>query len=244
MSRSVDVIDPANRRLVGRRTASAGGWADPTRRVGDSAQQCMAADQVRLGLGSTPIMVCRRPSGAVRWHSRHSLAVRGRLRVPQRADLPAMFAIGVGQLGLYFALAHEAVVWVPAGRTAILANTTTIWVVPLSLIFLHERIPLRRWLAAGLRYHRCRGPDEPVGDRLDIARRADRAWLPAGSGVVMVGGDHRHPCRHGLACQCSSCCLGVLPSPRSCWCRLSVGMRQMAESARSRVRGRRLPISA
>ena len=59
-------------------------------------------------------------------------------------------AVGVFQLGGYFALAHEAVAWVPAGRTAILANTTTIWVVPLSLIFLHERIPLRRWIAAGL----------------------------------------------------------------------------------------------
>lgn len=62
-----------------------------------------------------------------------------------------MFAIGGRQLGAYFALAHEAVAWVPAGRTAILANTTTIWVVPLSLIFLREPIPARRWLAAGLR---------------------------------------------------------------------------------------------
>ena len=61
-----------------------------------------------------------------------------------------MFAIGGLQLGAYFALAHEAVAWVPAGRTAILANTTTIWVVPLSLIFLREHIPARRWLAACL----------------------------------------------------------------------------------------------
>ena len=76
--------------------------------------------------------------------------LRGTLRLPHRADLPALMAVGVFQLGGYFALAHEAVAWVPAGRTAVLANTTTIWVVPLSLIFLHERIPLRRWLAAGL----------------------------------------------------------------------------------------------
>jgi len=39
---------------------------------------------------------------------------------------------------------------VAAGRTAILANTTTVWVVPLSLLFLRERIPARRWVAAGL----------------------------------------------------------------------------------------------
>jgi O-acetylserine/cysteine efflux transporter len=78
------------------------------------------------------------------------LVPRGMVRLPVRADWPATLAIGVLQLGVFFALAHEAVDWVPAGRTAILANTTTIWVVPLSLVFLHEAIPLRRWLAAGL----------------------------------------------------------------------------------------------
>lgn len=78
------------------------------------------------------------------------LALTGRLRLPLRADLPALAAIGALQLAGYFALAHAAVAWVAAGRTAILANTTTIWVVPLSLLFLRERIPPRRWLAAGL----------------------------------------------------------------------------------------------
>ena len=78
------------------------------------------------------------------------LAATGRLRLPGRADLPALAAIGCLQLAAYFALAHAAVAWVAAGRTAILANTTTIWVVPLSLLFLRERIPPRRWLAAGL----------------------------------------------------------------------------------------------
>jgi O-acetylserine/cysteine efflux transporter len=56
----------------------------------------------------------------------------------------------VFQVGGYFALAHEAVAWVPAGRTAILANTTTMWVIPLSLVFLRESIPPRRWIAAVL----------------------------------------------------------------------------------------------
>jgi O-acetylserine/cysteine efflux transporter len=78
------------------------------------------------------------------------LAVTRGLRRPTRSDFPAILAIGGLQLGAYFALAHEAVAWVPAGRTAILSNTTTIWIVPLSLIFLHEHIPARRWLAAGL----------------------------------------------------------------------------------------------
>jgi drug/metabolite transporter (DMT)-like permease len=74
-------------------------------------------------------------------------AVRG-FRRPTRPDFPALFAIGALQLGAYFALAHEAALWVQAGRIAILANTTTIWVVPLSLVFLREPIPARRWIAA------------------------------------------------------------------------------------------------
>jgi O-acetylserine/cysteine efflux transporter len=78
------------------------------------------------------------------------VAARGRLRMPRRADLPALAAVGALQLAAYFAFAHEAVSWLPAGRTAILANTTTIWVVPLSLFILKEHIPLRRWLAAGM----------------------------------------------------------------------------------------------
>jgi drug/metabolite transporter (DMT)-like permease len=77
------------------------------------------------------------------------LLLRRRLGLPRREDLPTVFAVGICQLGLYFALAHKALDWVAAGRTAILANTTTLWVVPLSLIFLGERIPPRRWIAVG-----------------------------------------------------------------------------------------------
>ena len=106
--------------------------------------------KIAIGLGSTPLWFAEGRAVLSGTTAAVILALFGKLRVPRRADVPALVAIGVGQLGLYFALAHEALIWVPAGRTAILANTTTIWVVPLSLIFLGERIPLRRWLAAGL----------------------------------------------------------------------------------------------
>ena len=105
--------------------------------------------KIAIGLGSTPIWFAEGRallSGAT---IAAILILRGRLRVPVRKDLPALVAVGVCQLGLYFAFAHEAVAWVAAGRTAILANTTTIWIVPLSLIFLREYISVRRWLAAG-----------------------------------------------------------------------------------------------
>jgi O-acetylserine/cysteine efflux transporter len=106
--------------------------------------------KIALAAGATPLWFAEGRAVLSGLVASFLLLVMGRFRRPSRADLPAMFAIGGLQLGLYFALAHEAVAWVPAGRTAILANTTTIWVVPLSLIFLHEHIPVTRWLAAGL----------------------------------------------------------------------------------------------
>jgi O-acetylserine/cysteine efflux transporter len=150
MSRSVDVSIP--------RTAASldGGRQLPTAGLIQLAASVILLSSAwpltkfALSLGSTPIWFAEGRAVLSGGTAAVLLAVLGRLRLPRRADLPAMVAIGVGQLGLYFALAHEALVWVPAGRTAILANTTTIWVVPLSLIFLHERIPLRRWIAAGL----------------------------------------------------------------------------------------------
>jgi drug/metabolite transporter (DMT)-like permease len=78
------------------------------------------------------------------------LGALGRLRVPGRRDVPAVLAVGVCQLAGFFALSHTAMQWVPAGRSAVLSNVTTIWIVPLSVLLLRERIPPRRWLAAAL----------------------------------------------------------------------------------------------
>ncbi len=78
------------------------------------------------------------------------LGLFGRLRLPARPDMPALLALGLLQLAGFFALVHSAVAWVPAGRTAILSNATLVWAVPLSLLLLHEAIPVRRWIAAGL----------------------------------------------------------------------------------------------
>jgi O-acetylserine/cysteine efflux transporter len=106
--------------------------------------------KIALAAGSTPLWFAEGRAVLSGLTAAVLLVALGRFHLPTRADLPSVFAIGGLQLGFYLALAHEAVAWVPAGRTAILANTTTIWVVPLSLIFLHEPIPAGRWLAAGL----------------------------------------------------------------------------------------------
>jgi drug/metabolite transporter (DMT)-like permease len=149
MPRSVDVLLP--------RTATASDDGNKRAVVG-FAQLAVSVvllssawplTKIAISLGSTPVWFAEGRAVLSGVTVAVILTARGRLRVPYRADLPALVAVGVCQLGLYFAFAHEAVAWVAAGRTAILANTTTIWVVPLSLIFLREHIPPRRWLAAG-----------------------------------------------------------------------------------------------
>lgn len=78
------------------------------------------------------------------------LAALRRLRLPRMRDMPAMLAVGVLQIAGFFGFAHAGAEFVPAGRTAVLANVTTLWIVPLSILVLHERIPPKRLLAAAL----------------------------------------------------------------------------------------------
>jgi O-acetylserine/cysteine efflux transporter len=104
--------------------------------------------KIALAAGATPLWFAEGRAVLSCLVASTLLLLLGRFRLPSRPDFAAIGAVGGLQLGLYFALAHEAVAWVPAGRTSILANTTTIWVVPLSLIFLRERISPARWVAA------------------------------------------------------------------------------------------------
>lgn len=73
-----------------------------------------------------------------------------RLRLPLAADLPAILAVGLLQLGGFFALTHVALDYVPAGRTAILCNVTVFWLIPLSVWVMGDRVSPLQWWAAGV----------------------------------------------------------------------------------------------
>ena len=73
-----------------------------------------------------------------------------RLRWPARRDMPSVLALGSLQLAGFFLLAHLALALVPAGRTAVLSNVTLMWLVPLSMLVLKERISPMRWGAVAL----------------------------------------------------------------------------------------------
>lgn len=62
------------------------------------------------------------------------LALLGRLRWPPRGEWPVIFSVGTLQLSSFFALANLGVQSVPPGRSGVLAYTTMLWMVPLSLL--------------------------------------------------------------------------------------------------------------
>ena len=76
----------------------------------------------------------------------------GQLRWPARRDHSIVFWTGLLQMGAYIALVTVALQWVPAGRSAILAYTTPLWLVPLARAWLGERVtgPRLAGLALGL----------------------------------------------------------------------------------------------
>ena len=105
--------------------------------------------KIAVAQGAAPLWFAAGRAGCSGLTAFVVLALLGRLRIPGRRDLPTVLAVGLLQIAAFFALAHAAVAYVPAGRTAVLSNVTTVWMVPLSILVLHEPIPLRRWLAAG-----------------------------------------------------------------------------------------------
>lgn len=97
---------------------------------------------------ATPLWFALNRAGLAAVVSAVLLALVGRLRLPSFADLPTVVGIGALQLGVFFALTHLALDFVPAGRTAILSNVTVFWLVPLSVLALGEQVSPRQWVAA------------------------------------------------------------------------------------------------
>lgn len=74
----------------------------------------------------------------------------GILRVPHRADIPVVFSVGLLQNMGFITLVTIGMQFMPAGRAAILAYTSPIWVVPAAALFLGERFTWPRALGTGL----------------------------------------------------------------------------------------------
>jgi drug/metabolite transporter (DMT)-like permease len=103
---------------------------------------------IKIGLtASTPVWLAAGRATCSAASAFVLLAALGRLRWPGRADWPIVLSVGAFQLTLFFALANLGVQSVPAGRSGVLAYTTMIWIVPLSMLT-GERIGWRAVMGA------------------------------------------------------------------------------------------------
>jgi drug/metabolite transporter (DMT)-like permease len=68
----------------------------------------------------------------------------GTLRLPTRRDLPLVASVGLLQMLTFTVLGAIAMTEVPAGRSAVLAYTTPLWVTPVAVLFLGERLSRRQ----------------------------------------------------------------------------------------------------
>jgi len=76
--------------------------------------------------------------------------VAGRLVRPPRADVPVLLSVTVLHMVGFTALSSVGLTLVPAGRSAVLAYTTPLWVVPGAALFLGERLTARRLLGVAV----------------------------------------------------------------------------------------------
>ncbi|RMQ40842.1 hypothetical protein ALQ04_00943 [Pseudomonas cichorii] len=70
--------------------------------------------------------------------------VTGKLRLPTRQDLPLILSVGLLQMLTFTVLGAIAMTQVPAGRSAVLAYTTPLWVTPIAVMFLREKLSTRQ----------------------------------------------------------------------------------------------------
>lgn len=74
----------------------------------------------------------------------------GLLHWPARQDWPVVLGVGLLQMAVFMTLITVALQFVPAGRSAILSYTTSLWVVPIAGWMLGERLSPLKWLGFGL----------------------------------------------------------------------------------------------
>lgn len=74
----------------------------------------------------------------------------GRLALPPRADLPVVVSIALLHMVGFAVLAAWGLRLVPTGRSVVLAYTTPLWVIPGAVLFLRERLTLRRAVGVGI----------------------------------------------------------------------------------------------
>jgi len=72
------------------------------------------------------------------------LGAQGKLTLPKREEIPILFSLAILQTGGFMGLIHFSLLFVEAGRSAVLAYTSPIWIPPLAMLFLGERLTIQK----------------------------------------------------------------------------------------------------
>ncbi|MGU9991174.1 DMT family transporter [Bordetella avium] len=108
---------------------------------------------MKLGLAHmSPLWLAACRFGSATLVSLLVLGALGRLRRPSAAQWPLVAGVGLLQMAAFTALALWALQYVPPGRASIIAYATSVWVIPLSALWLKERLSAVQWLATLLSY--------------------------------------------------------------------------------------------
>ncbi|HLI11059.1 MAG TPA: DMT family transporter [Alphaproteobacteria bacterium] len=109
------------------------------------------------------------------------LLTRRRIRLPGAQDLPVLLSVGLVQMAWFLALCNMGLRYVPAGRSAVLAYTTPIWVTPAAAFFLRERLSPAKLCGVLLGLAGIAALSNPFG--FDWSNRA----VVLGNGLLMLG---------------------------------------------------------
>jgi drug/metabolite transporter (DMT)-like permease len=122
------------------------------------------------------------------------LTAMRRLATPTSADWPIILTVGAFQLTCFFAFANLGVQEVPAGRSGVLAYTTMLWMVPLSLL-IGEPVGWRGFVGAALGVAGIVVLVDPLRfDWSDARILAGHVWLLAAgfSWAIAIAHSRRH----------------------------------------------------
>jgi drug/metabolite transporter (DMT)-like permease len=100
----------------------------PMNKIGMAYMPAIWHAALRLGIGCISMFVF--------------LGLLGKLKAPQKQDLPLILTLGLLQMGLFTMLINIGLNYVDAGRSAILVYTIPIWVTPMALFLFNEKLNL------------------------------------------------------------------------------------------------------
>lgn len=104
----------------------------PMNKIGIEYMPSIWHATLRLGLGSASMFLF--------------VLLLGKLKIPSKEDLPVMLTTGLLQMGLFSMLINLGLMYVDAGRSAILVYTIPLWITPLALIFFNEKLNVLKLL--------------------------------------------------------------------------------------------------